>query len=165
LRKVAPIVDPPDRPSADARRSDKRDTILYVEDDDENWCVAEYRLSSAYHMLRAPDAQQACRLMLQHAPVITAILMDIELRDSDLDGIELAAVFRGKPLPRKLPAYALDFPPVTVPLIFVTAHGVRYSDVELMLCGADKVIAKPVKFEALNLALDSLRLSHALRRR
>ena len=52
-----------------------------------------------------------------------------------------------------------------LPIIFVTAHGVRYSDVELMLFGADKVIPKPVKFEVLSLALTTLQLSQALKRR
>jgi CheY-like chemotaxis protein len=143
----------------------QRDTILYVEDDDENWDVADYRLSSAYRMLRAANSAQACRMVVEHAREITIILMDIELRGSDLDGIELTTLFRGKALSRELPAYARNLPTVTKPIIFVTAHGVRYSDVELMLFGADKVIPKPVKFDALNHALTSLQLSQALRRR
>jgi DNA-binding response OmpR family regulator len=57
-----------------------------------------------------------------------------------------------------LPLYARDFPPVTKPIIFVTAHGARYSDVQLMLFGADKVISKPVNFASLNLALATLQL-------
>ena len=143
----------------------RRDLLLYVEDDDENWDVAEYRLSSAYQMLRAPNSREACRLVVEHARDITAILMDIELRGSELDGIELTTLFRGKTLTRELPAYARNVPTITNPIIFVTAHGVRYSDVELMLFGADKVIPKPVKFDALSLALTSLQLAQALRGR
>lgn len=143
----------------------RRDLLLYVEDDDENWDVAEYRLSGAYQMLRAPNSREACRLVVEHGRDLTAILMDIELRGSELDGIELTTLFRGKTLNRELPMYARGLPTITNPIIFVTAHGVRYSDVELMLFGADKVIPKPVKFEALSLALTSLQLAHTLRRR
>lgn len=150
-----------DRPRRDARR----ETVLYVEDDDENWDVAEYRLSKSYHMLRAATSEQACRLVRERGAEISAILMDIELRGSELDGIELTELLRGKHLTRALPDYARGLPLVTKPIIFVTAHGVRYSDVELMLFGADKVIPKPVDFPALNLALTSLQLSDAFRRR
>jgi CheY-like chemotaxis protein len=137
------------------QRSD-RELVLYVEDDDENWNVAELRLSSGYDLLRAADSEQACKLVRERGPQLSAILMDIELRGSELNGVELTELFRGKTLARSLPSYAHDLPTVTRPIIFVTAHGARYSDVELMLFGADQVIAKPVNFSALNLALASL---------
>jgi CheY-like chemotaxis protein len=158
--------DPADtQASARASLGERRDLILYVEDDDENWDVAEYRLAASYDMLRAANAKEACRIVSQRERDITLILMDIELRDSDLDGIELTALLRGKPLTRQPPPYAQGLPLVTKPIIFVTAHSVRYTDIELMLFGADKVIPKPVKFDTLTLALTSLQLSHALRRR
>lgn len=164
MKKVAP---PPDEPGgvAPSVRPEQRDLILYVEDDDENWDVAEYRLSRAYNMLRAPTSERACHWIRQKGAAISLILMDIELRGSELNGTELTELLRGRQLRRKLPDYAHDLPLVTKPIIFVTAHGARYSDVELMLFGADKVIPKPVDFVALNLALTSLQLSHANRRR
>ena len=165
MKRVTPSLEGAGASSLRPQEKGRRDTILYVEDDDENWDVAEYRLSNVYHMVRAANSEQACRLVVEHARDITVILMDIELRGSELDGIELTTLFRGKPLNRLVPAYARDLPTVTKPIIFVTAHGVRYSDVELMLFGADKVIPKPVKFEALSLALTSLQLSQALKRR
>jgi CheY-like chemotaxis protein len=165
LKRVTPSLDESGAFSQRPSPQGNRDTILYVEDDDENWDVAEYRLSSAYRMLRAKTSKEACRQVVEHLREITIILMDIELRGSELDGIELTSLFRGKRLTRELPDYARALPTITKPIIFVTAHGVRYSDVELMLFGADKVIPKPVKFEALNLALTSLQLSQALRRR
>jgi CheY-like chemotaxis protein len=129
---------------------------LYVEDDEENWEVADYRLSSVYDVVRARDAFEACAALRQHASALHGILMDIELRGSDLNGIELTELFRGKRSSRELPGYTKDLPTVTRPIIFVTAHGARYTDVELMLFGADSVIAKPVDFVALAAALDSL---------
>jgi CheY-like chemotaxis protein len=165
LKRVTPSLEGAAGSSLRPNDKNRRDTILYVEDDDENWDVAEYRLSSVYNMVRAPNSKEACRLVVELARDITVILMDIELRGSELDGIELTTLFRGKQLSRELPSYARGLPTVVEPIIFVTAHGVRYSDVELMLFGADKVIPKPVKFDALSLALTSLQLSHALRRR
>jgi CheY-like chemotaxis protein len=138
------------------RKSQPRELLLYVEDDDENWDVAEYRLTAAYDMVRAKDAEQACAALREHGSALNAILMDIELRGSDLNGIQLTELFRGKRPPSELPRYAHNLPVVTQPIIFVTAHGARFTDVELMLFGADSVIAKPVDFAALSLALSSL---------
>ncbi|MDB4977011.1 MAG: hypothetical protein JWN48_5352 [Myxococcaceae bacterium] len=140
------------------------DTLLYVEDDDENWDVAEYRLGKTYNMIRAATSEAACAQVRERGRALTAILMDIELRGSELNGIELTELFRGKRLARELPAYARNLPPVTQPIIFVTAHGARYTDVQLMLFGADKVILKPVDFPVLNLAIASLQMARASRR-
>ena len=96
---------------------------------------------------------------------LMAILMDIELRGSELNGIELTELFRGKRPAKSLPDYARGLPTFTNPIIFVTAHGARYSDVELMLFGADRVIAKPVNFQALTLALQSIQYSSSTRKR
>ncbi len=149
MRRVLPPVEPkavgPNQP---------RSLLLYVEDDEENWEVAEYRLSAAYEMVRARNAAEACERLRKHAAALHGILMDIELRGSDLNGIELTELFRGK-RGRALPAYARDLPTVTRPIVFVTAHGARYTDVELMLLGADSVIAKPVDFPALAAVLDA----------
>jgi CheY-like chemotaxis protein len=137
------------------RRSQPRELLLYVEDDEENWEVAEYRLAAGYQIVRARDAVEACAALRTHGGALYGILMDIELRGSDLNGIELTELFRGKRT-HDLPLYARNLPTVTRPIIFVTAHGARYTDVELMLFGADSVIAKPVDFAALSRALDSL---------
>jgi len=136
-----------------------RETLLYVEDDDENWDVAEYRLSKAYNIVRAATSEQACREVQQRGRAFAAILMDIELRGSELNGIELTELFRGKRPGKVLPDYAAGMPTFTNPIIFVTAHGARYSDVELMLFGADRVIAKPVNFATLTLALQSIQFA------
>jgi CheY-like chemotaxis protein len=155
-------IQKPQRPEAGAggpRDRSPRDLILYVEDDDENWDVAELHMGEAYTMLRAANSQEACQHVRERIADICVILMDIELRGSDLNGIELTELFRGKSLSRLLPEYARGLPLVTKPIIFVTAHGARYTDVELMLFGADKVIPKPVRFGPLSLALASLQLS------
>jgi CheY-like chemotaxis protein len=161
VRKVPPLEA---TDSSRLRVSSPADTLLYVEDDDANWEVADYRLSKAYTMVRAATSEAACQILRERGRALSAILMDIELRGSDLNGIELTELFRGKRLSRDLPAYARNLPPVTQPIIFVTAHGARYTDVQLMLFGADKVILKPIDFTALHDALTSLQLARAPRR-
>lgn len=159
MRKIPSIAE--EGSPFERRERRARELLLYVEDDDENWDVAELRLGASYTMLRAKSSEQACRVVRERGKELTAILMDIELRGSELDGTELVELFRGKRLSRELPAYARDLSPVTRPIIFVTAHGARYSDVELMLFGADRVIAKPVNFAALTMALASLQVAHS----
>jgi DNA-binding response OmpR family regulator len=72
--------------------------------------------------------------------------------------VELTELLRGNALPtdRVVPAYARNLPPISKPVVYVTAHGARYTSVQLMLSGADKVIAKPVDFNDLQLALSEL---------
>lgn len=143
----------------------RRDLVLYVEDNDDNWHIAQLRLSDGYELLRAANAREACRLLAARGPELAAILMDIELRGSELNGLELVELLRGK-RPRSLaPEFARDLPTLTAPIIFVTAHGAKYDDHHLLAAGGDKVIAKPVDFGALSLALTQLHLSSIARHR
>jgi CheY-like chemotaxis protein len=136
----------------------ERELLLYVEDDDDNWEVAEYRLSDSYELLRASNAEQACQIVRARRAEIDLILMDIELRGSDLNGVELTELLRGNSLPadRIVPAYARNLPLLSKPVIYVTAHGKQYTHVRLMLSGADKVITKPVDFAELRDAVSEL---------
>jgi len=136
----------------------RRELLLYVEDDDDNWEVAELRLSKSYDLIRAATDEQACRLIRERRGEIDVILMDIELRGSELNGFELTELLRGNKLSNRthVPAYARALPLVSKPVVYVTAHGARYTNVELMLSGADKVITKPVNFADLQLALSEL---------
>ncbi len=154
MKKVAPLESV--RPPGTRSKEKAGDIILCVEDDDQNWDVAQLCLDENYTMLRAANSEEACERLHELGDEIQLILMDIELRGSELNGVELTELFRGRQLNRALPAYAYDLPLVTNPIIFVTAHGARYSNVELMLFGADLVIPKPVNFTALRLALASL---------
>lgn len=131
-------------------------TILYVEDEDENWKVTEMRLRDRYHLVRAVDDQEACRLAHSVGPKLYAVLMDIQLKGSRLDGIQLCRLFKGKlstDQRRDLPPYAADVPELQAPLFFVTAYGARYQEEELKAAGATWLITKPVDFVRLTLAL------------
>lgn len=154
-----------DRESLRARAA-HRESVLYVEDDDDNWTVASLRLGQAYELIRATNAEEAYRLLQQHAANLSAILMDIELRGSELNGVELTKLIRGKAAPANGRfAVPLSAAARCVPIIFVTAHGAKYSDAELHQAGAEKVIAKPVDFGMLSLALTQFHLARAARGR
>src|SRR4051812_7507392 len=131
-------------------------TLLYVEDEDENWHVTEMRLRDRYHLVRAVDDQEACRLAREVGPKLYAVLMDIQLKGSRLDGIQLCRLFKGKlstDQRRDLPPYAADVPELQAPLFFVTAYGARYQEDELKAAGGTWLITKPVDFVRLTLAL------------
>ena len=116
-------------------REAARPALLYVEDDDDNWEVAELRLAKNYELLRASNDEEACRIIRERRNDIDVVLMDIELRGSELNGVELTELLRGNRLPNRawLPAYARDLPALSKPIVYVTAHGTRYTSVQLML--------------------------------
>ena len=146
-------------------RAAHRETVLYVEDDDDNWTVASLRLGQAYALVRATNSDEAYRLLQQHGANLSAILMDIELRGSELNGVELTKLIRGKGAPVNGRFAPLSAAARSVPIIFVTAHGAKYTDAELHRAGAEKVIAKPVDFGMLSLALTQFHLARAARGR
>src|SRR5689334_19198772 len=126
-------------------------TILYVEDEDENWTVAELRLRGRFHMVRAATDEQACEAIRAHGPTLHTVLMDIQLKGSQLDGIKLCRLFRGSLADPDLPPYARDCPTITAPIIFVTAYGQRYTEAELKGVGGHMLITKPVDFNRIPL--------------
>jgi len=142
-----------------SERPKHREQVLYVEDDDSNYRVAELRLSQHYELLRASHAEEACRIIQTRGLSLAAILMDIELRGSDMDGVQLTQLIRGRRADFTVPSYARDLPMLRTPIIFVTAHNAKYTDTHLLLVGGDKVIGKPVDFGALNVALTQLHLA------
>jgi CheY-like chemotaxis protein len=148
-----------------AREPRHRDLILYVEDNDDNWHVAQLRLSDCYELVRAANAREACQVLAARGTELSAVLMDIELRGSELNGLELVELMRGKKLRATAPEFARDLPALAAPILFVTAHGAKYADERLLASGADRVISKPVDFSALSLALTHLHLSSAARHR
>jgi CheY-like chemotaxis protein len=152
-------------PKAPLRKPRRRDLVLYVEDNDDNWHVAQLRLSDGYELVRAANAREACRVVAARNAELTAVLMDIELRGSELNGLDLVELMRGRRPRNGVPEFARDLPVLTVPILFVTAHGAKYADDRLLAIGADKVISKPVDFGALSLALTHLHLTSAARHR
>jgi CheY-like chemotaxis protein len=154
VKKIGVISTPPARPK-------KLMPLLYVEDNDDNWHVTELRLSRSYDLVRAKTDREACAILAQ-ATNLYAILMDVELGGSRLNGIQLTKLIRGT-LPRaELPEYAQKVPLLEVPVLFVTAYGNAYPRAELLACGADDVLSKPINFTQMNVALANLYINRVL---
>lgn len=134
--------------------------LLYVEDDEENRRVALLRLRKYFELLLAPNSREACRILSERADDIEAILMDIELKGSEMDGIMLTKVIRGSLTGVNLPVYAQSFKPLSTPILFVTAYGDRHPEQELINAGGNLLIRKPVDFLQLTMALTQIRLKH-----
>ena len=129
---------------------DKR-KLLYVEDDSISWLAAEASLESKYSMFRARNAREAFDLMKDHS--FDIVLMDVQLRNSELDGVGIAKVLRGQIAP---PHYATGYSANGTKIIFVTAYSACYDRSELMEMGGDDVVSKPVDFTRLSLAMSRL---------
>jgi CheY-like chemotaxis protein len=138
-----------------------RPVVLYVEDNDDNWHVTELRLGRSYQLLRAATDRAACEIFKQQSNFY-AILMDIELGGSQLNGIQLTKLIRGKLSRADLPEYARYVPQIDAPLLFVTAYGNAYDRKDLLAAGADDVLLKPVEFTRMNLALANLHIHRVL---
>jgi len=136
----------------------ERPYVLYVEDEDENFDVTQLRLGQKYNLVRARNAEEACRAVAAYGPRLMAILMDIQLSGSLLDGIQLTQLLRGRLDRGELPPWASAAPITQVPILFVTAYGARYSERELQEAGGNFVMFKPVDFLKLSLGLANIAL-------
>lgn len=130
----------------------KRRAVLYVEDNPLNRKIMKIRLEREYRILLAANDREACDLMRAFGHEVSCILMDIELQGSQLNGLELACLFRGHPLEGVLPDYAHELPHSMVPLFFITAYGEKYPLASLFAVG-DRVLYKPVDFHQLTVEL------------
>ena len=135
----------------------RRKLVLYVEDNDDNWSVAEMRLSSVYRLIRAANDREACALLTEHANELYIVLMDIELQGSRLDGIALTKLLRGRLPSGQKPSYARSVQPSNVPVVFVTAYATAFGT-ELEEAGGNLVVPKPVEFRRLIRELTSMHL-------
>ena len=149
-----------------------RQRILYVEDEDDNFVVAQFALRERFELVRAKTDREACDLLRRES--FELILMDIQLSGSELNGIELTQILKGL---RKdsVPDYAAGLDIRGARIIIVTAYAARYSDDDVMLAGGDDFVTKPVDFIRLSLSISRLLVreafedrkeeGHALRRR
>ncbi|MEO0812857.1 MAG: response regulator, partial [Myxococcota bacterium] len=131
----------------------ERPQVLYVEDDLSVWDVTSHALGERYALTRATNAREAFHLLSKTN--FDIILMDIELQGSELNGIEICQVIRGRYEGRaRVPSQEWEH--ITAPIIFVTAYAARYSRQELLDAGGDERILKPVNFTTMSLAMSRL---------
>jgi CheY-like chemotaxis protein len=139
-----------------------RSRILYVEDEAENWNVTRVRLGERYQMERASTDTEALQVLRANRQGYDAILMDLQLKGSQLDGMQLTQLLRGKLAPAFVPRWAIDTPVIKTPIIFVTAYGLRYGQDAMRDAGADMVIEKPINFSKLTLAIANATINLAM---
>ncbi len=130
--------------------------ILYVEDNLANYSVAKLHLGSRHRLLIARNSREACMCLRAQHERLMVILMDIELRGSELDGIELTRLVRGRLEVEKMPDYAHGVPQLDIPIIFATAFNGRYSPGELEEAGGNLCVSKPIDFAKLERVLYEL---------
>ena len=133
--------------------------LLYIEDDAANRAVARARLGARYQLLLAENDSQACELIQARGSEIDIYLVDIELKDSILNGLQIIERLRGHPALADFPSYARDLPQTTAPIIVVTAFGDTYDRGAILAAGADSLILKPVDFFQLERTITSAILS------
>ena len=136
--------------------ADSRPLVLYVEDDPDNRNVMQLRLGDRFSLIVAGGDREACEAMRAHHEALSCILMDIELKGSVLNGVELAGLMTGRDIDVLLPDYARDLLPTDAPLLFVTAYGEEYDTATLKAAGGVCVVRKPVDFSELAEAMSAV---------
>ena len=121
-------------------------------DEPTNWEVTELRLRKKFKLIWAKTDEEACALVRQHGPQLHAVLMDVQLGGSALDGLALTRIFRGK-ASGPLPEFAQAIAPLKCPIFFVTAYGNLHSPEEMDAAGGDAHVPKPIDFFKLTLLL------------
>jgi CheY-like chemotaxis protein len=135
-----------------------------VEDDPDTFRLTQLRLQNRYDVIGAGTDVEACEKLKAHGASLYALLMDIELQGSTLDGLMLVKLVRGMPLGRQVPAYA-NVPVLPhLPIMVMTAYVTRYSEADVKPLGATQFLTKPIDFTRLNLALAQANIQSVMAR-
>jgi CheY-like chemotaxis protein len=145
------------RPTSDGPRR----RILYVEDDVDIWKVTKYKLRAKYDLVHAATDREACALLANEGETFHAVLMDIELRGSALNGLQLVHLLRGNLASDETPEYARGVNASQVPVIMLSAYVGAYKEEELIATGANRALSKPVDFVDLTMTLTEVNLRQA----
>lgn len=145
--------------------SNAKPLVLYVEDDADTFKLAQLRLQAKYELINAGSDRQACELLVKRGTELFAVLMDIELQGSLLDGLALVKAIRGLTPKNTLPVWAQGLPSLPhLPIIVMTAYVTRYSEPEVKALGASHFLTKPIDFMRLNLALAQANIQSVMAR-
>lgn len=118
--------------------------ILIIEDNEANMKLASLLLENAGHIaLCADDAETG--LMLARADRPDLILMDIQL--PGMDGLAATALLKQDPVT------------AAIPIIALTAMAMKEDREKTKAAGCDAYIAKPLRYQELYAAIDSLLLN------
>ncbi len=150
---------PPGWTPPPSTEADGRALVLYVDVDDASFETSSERLRRAYKLVRARQDREACALIREHHRDLVAVLMDVDMPGSMLDGILLTRVLRGRVPAQAVPPFARDLPALDIPIVLVTAREESYSDREMVRYGGDRLMQKPVEIHKLTLTLTEWHLS------
>ena len=121
-----------------SRKAGENQRILYVEDEDTNWEVAQLWLRDKFCLTRARNDREVFELLEKED--FDLILMDIQLSGSTLNGVDITKILRGRGL-GTVPAFAENADCKNARIIFVTAYSARYSRNELVEAGGDEMLS------------------------
>lgn len=139
--------------------------VLYVEDDSDTFKLAQLRLAARYELINANTDRKAIELLIKQGSELFAVLMDIELQGSLMDGLALVKAIRGLTPKSALPTWAQALTPFPhLPIIVMTAYVTRYSEAEVKAIGASHFLTKPIDFMRLNLALAQANIQSVMAR-
>ena len=148
-----------------SRPANAKPLVLYVEDDVDTFKLAQARLQARYEVVNAATDRVAAELISQHGDDLHAVLMDIELQGSTLDGLALVKAMRGMTPKHALPPWAQPMPTLPhVPVIVMTAYVTRYTEAEVKSVGVTHFLTKPIDFMRLNLALAQANIQSVMAR-
>ena len=124
----------------DLQRSDKRATILLVEDNTDVRMYVKGHLASSYHVWEAGDGQQGLERIHEMHPdlVISDVMMP------EMDGYALCQAIKGNP----------DL--YHIPVILLTARASEQDRIEGLGLGADDYLSKPFSADELLLRVENL---------
>jgi CheY-like chemotaxis protein len=149
----------PNRPPAPgwtpppAQEADGRALVLYVDVEDESFQRSSDLLRHAYKLVRAQKDRDACELIRSHHRELVAVMLDVDMPGSVLDGILLTRVLRGRVPPQAVPPFARNLPDLDVPIVLVTERAQGYSDDEMVRYGGDRLMRKPMEIHKLTLTI------------
>jgi len=127
--------------------------VLYVDVDDASFDGSSARLRAAYKLVRAQKDREACAAIREHHASLVAVLMDVDMPGSILDGILLTRILRGRVPSMGVPPFARNLPELDVPIVLVTNRSDNYEDEDMRRYGGDRLMQKPVEIHKLTLAL------------
>jgi putative two-component system response regulator len=119
---------------------DDRARVLVVDDEDTNRRLLTRLLAAEYHVVTAPDGEEA--LALLERIDVDLVLLDVRL--PGLDGFEVCARLKRTPKTR------------LVPIVLVTGLGAREHRIRGIHVGADDFLTKPFDPEELHARVASL---------
>jgi CheY-like chemotaxis protein len=120
-------------------------TVLAIDDDPVNLkLAAEVLQADGHDVIRAADAEQALRLLDQHAPDL--VLTDIAM--PGMSGLELTRRLKADPRYRHLPVVAM------------TASAMKGDESRILEAGCDAYLAKPLDTRRLAMQITAILADH-----